>query len=304
MSKVSVVIPAHNYGHFVSDAIRSVLCQDYSDLEVIVVDDGSRDNTAEVVHSIIDPRLRYIYQDSRGLSSARNTGIRAASGRYVAFLDADDLWLPGKLALQVPLLDAFPKIGLVYGGYYLVDEHGNVLATRRATSVVGPILRQLVRGNVVSGSATTSTVRRTILEQTGLFNESLRALEDWDMWLRIAKISEFDRIPEPIAKIRIHNLNMSSNAQRMESSLFNVLEAFYSDTTLTADIQTMKVRAFAGAHFQSGVFHARSGSVTAAIAHLIKAIGLDPGFIDCYVVLMHLLVRRRLPKSLSPVPLK
>src|SRR5918996_212462 len=121
-SKVSVVIPTYNYGRYLPEAVESVLHQTFPDLEVIVVDDGSTDDTRELIGRFGD-KVCYIYQRNQGLPAARNTGIRAARGEYVGFLDSDDLWLPGKLALQVPRLDSRQAVGLVYAdALFFSDE--------------------------------------------------------------------------------------------------------------------------------------------------------------------------------------
>src|SRR5437867_1708261 len=121
MPKVSIVIPTYNYGRYVVEAVESVLNQSFQDREVIVVDDGSTDDTRERLERFRG-RIRYIYQRNKGLPAARNTGIRAARGAYVAFLDSDDLWLPEKLALQVPILDTRQQVGMVYTDAHLFDD--------------------------------------------------------------------------------------------------------------------------------------------------------------------------------------
>ncbi len=120
---ISAVIPTYNYGHFVTAAVRNVLAQTYRNLEVIVVDDGSKDNTRERLAPYLD-RIRYVYQENQGPSAARNTGIRSATGEWVALLDSDDLWHPRKLELQVKYLQAHPEVGLL-GSDRVYDLHGD-----------------------------------------------------------------------------------------------------------------------------------------------------------------------------------
>ena len=141
MPRVSVIIPTYNRANMVGDAVQSVLEQSYADWELIVVDDGSQDNTRDVLADYSDPRIRYIYQENRKLPGARNTGIRAGTGEYVAFLDSDDLFTPGKLERQVAVLDRSPDVGLVASGWTEVDAQRNPLRTGAAQSVISALAR-------------------------------------------------------------------------------------------------------------------------------------------------------------------
>src|SRR5688572_4229057 len=183
--KVSVIIASYNYGRFVGQAIRSVLDQTWRDREVIVVDDGSTDDTAAVVRTFGDS-VRAIHQANRGLSGARNTGLRAASGQYVACLDSDDLWLPDKLARQVAVLDARPDVGLVYAdAVYFDDASGTSLGRHgeRYRHADGHVTADLItRGNFIPSP--TPLFRRAAVDVVGDFDETLRHSEDWDMWIR------------------------------------------------------------------------------------------------------------------------
>lgn len=285
MPKVSVVIPAHNYGRLIGETLRSVLSQTFVDLEAIVVDDGSTDNTKDIVRGINDSRIRYIYQENQGLAAARNTGIKAGSGEYLAFVDADDLWMPEKLDRQLSVLCDRADVGLVYGSYMVIDENGKVLVTRNAGEVPYPLLPSLVRTNLVAGSATTSVVRRRCFDYAGLFDETLRACEDWDMWLRIACHAQFAAVQEPIAKLRLHSSNMTSDSKRMEIGLQTVVNKFFSNPELPRDIRVLKRKATAGAYFHSAVFYLRNGKRNPAISRLVRTIILDPTWPDPYIVL-------------------
>ncbi len=182
---VSVVIPAHNAVGTIGRALRSVAAQDYPAVEVIVVDDGSWDETlfAAVEAS---PDVRWIRQPNAGVSAARNTGIREARGEYIAFLDADDEWTdPGKTALQAEILQRDPEVGLVFSRMEDVDTDGRT----RGVKPAGPIGRDF-RGLLEEGGhlpTSTVMVRRRCFETAGLFDERLRVYEDFDMWIRIAK---------------------------------------------------------------------------------------------------------------------
>jgi glycosyltransferase involved in cell wall biosynthesis len=172
MPTVSVVIPTYNSATFLRAAIQSVLAQTYSDFEVIVVDDSSIDNTESVVHSFGN-RVCYVRQENKGAGATRNHGIKRSRGKYVAFLDADDLWLPGKLAAQTPLLDRDLEIGLVYSDWTVVPEQGEAepsyLRNRPAAS--GYVFDELVQCGFILTSGT--VVRRSCLDDVGYFDEML-----------------------------------------------------------------------------------------------------------------------------------
>ncbi len=153
MPKVSVIIPTYNCAHYLADALESVFQQTFSDYEVIVVDDGSPDNTKEVVERFITrypSRLKYIYQPHQERSVARNNGIQAASGEYIAFLDADDQWLPHKLSIQVPILDEHPEIGLVHSDIIFMNQEGKDIGfPRHRKRTNGFVLKEILCENFI-----------------------------------------------------------------------------------------------------------------------------------------------------------
>ena len=178
--KVSVVIPTYNRAQVVWLAIRSVAVQTFPDWELIVVDDGSADDTERIVQAFRDPRIRYIRQDrNRGQSAAQITGIAVARGGYVSFLDSDDEWLPGKLASEVALFEsAGGRIGLVYTGKMLVDEQGRVIKVR-IPRAEGRVCEELLEWDFI-GSCSRVSVRENILAAVGGFDETPINWNDWD----------------------------------------------------------------------------------------------------------------------------
>lgn len=187
--KVSVVIPAFNAVRFIRKTIDSVLEQAFSDLEVIVVDDGSADGTADVV-SAIGPPVRLVSGPRRGVSAARNEGVRLASGRYVAFMDHDDLWEPGKVGLQVEALDSDPRVALVFT-QARVEREGRSLeifpAILDPPAFLDKAYENLVHWNYIPmSSVMTRRERLPGLDGTGPFDPRYKLSEDWDLWLRIA----------------------------------------------------------------------------------------------------------------------
>ncbi len=219
VAKVSVIIVTYNYGHFLAEAIQSVLDQTFQDWELIVVDDGSTDNTREVVAAFADPRIRYMHQPNRGNPAARNTALKVAVGEYVAFLDADDVWFPEKLEKQVAHLDSLPPtVGLVYGDVYLFNHDDGAIIGRFLQSRKPPrgrVFRQLLGKDGWFISDTASLIRREVFQRVGLYDETLLSYEDWDMWVRIAAAYEVDAVDEPVARCRRHPNNLVKGLDKM-----------------------------------------------------------------------------------------
>jgi glycosyltransferase involved in cell wall biosynthesis len=215
---VSVVIATRNYGHYLAGAIHSVLEQTVSDLEVIVVDDGSTDDTPAVVRTFLsDPRVRYLRTDGLGQPRAKNLGVMQARGPLVAFLDGDDEWLPAKLERQLPLF-ADPTVGVVYSRRTLMDSAGHELPVPPATLARGHIYDTLLVQNPVCFSS--AVVRRSVFEAVGLFDPTLPLAIDYDLWLRVAPHFAFDFVDQPLVRYRTGHANLSSRiAERIAGVL-------------------------------------------------------------------------------------
>lgn len=228
---VSVVIPAYNAARTVRAAIDSALDQTVSDLEVIVVDDGSSDDTAEIVEGICDPRVYLVHQSNCGAAAARNTGIRHATGTWVALLDSDDLWLSHKLERQLAVLDANPSVLAVESGAYFVNDALNVLHVRRCVQPENPLLTFL-RFQNLPNAASTWVFARCMVEKMGMFDPSLEILEDWDISIKIARYCNPICIPEPLSLYRVHAGNRSRDLDIHIASGFQVLRRLFADPTL------------------------------------------------------------------------
>lgn len=205
MPKVSVIIPTYNRAVLLRSAINSVLSQSYEDYEIIVVDDGSTDDTEKIVNELSTDKLRYVYQENKGRSAARNYGIKLARGEYVAFLDSDDTFTPSKLEFQVQILDYNPCYGLVYSYAKIIDENGDYLNAQYEGNLSGWIYPDLlfIRNNVIT--TPTVMVRARILAELGGFDESMDICEDLDLWCRIAREYQVKQICQPLAIIRIRS---------------------------------------------------------------------------------------------------
>jgi glycosyltransferase involved in cell wall biosynthesis len=182
MPKVSVVIPAYNRLPLLKEAIDSVLAQDFEDLELIVVDDGSTDGTVDEIRRYGGRVKLMIHAQNRGVSAARNTGISAARGKYIAFLDSDDLWVKGKLKLQVPFLDENPQYPLCYTDEIWIRKGRRVNPMVKHAKYSGWIFEKCLPLCIISPSS--AMMRKTLFSRVGLFDEALPVCEDYDFWLR------------------------------------------------------------------------------------------------------------------------
>ena len=201
MSKVSVIIPTYNRAHLIGKAIQSVLNQTYQDFEVIVVDDGSTDNTEEVIKEFQkkDKRIKYIkHEKNKGYPKALNTGIKAAKGEYIAFQDDDDEWLTEKLEKQMKVFENAPaKVGVVYTGFWRIENNKKIyIPYSWVKQKEGNIHKGLLKGNFIGTPA--ALVRKECFEKVGMFDERLPCLQDWELWIRISKHYQFRYINSPL----------------------------------------------------------------------------------------------------------
>ena len=183
MPQVSVIIPTYNRAHVLGEAIESVLSQTYDDLELIVVDDGSQDGTRDVVASY-SSRLTYLYQENRGVSTARNRGIEQSRGSYLSFLDSDDLWLKEKLYLQMEYMKVHPEALICYTDEIWIRKGVRVNQMKKHRKYSGMIFEHCLPLCIVSPSSV--LIHRQLLNEVGVFDETLEVCEDYDLWLRIS----------------------------------------------------------------------------------------------------------------------
>ena len=211
--KVSVIIPTYNNAAYLRETIDSVLNQSFTDYEILVVDDGSTDQTAEVLKPFLN-RIHYIKKTNGGPASARNLGVKESIGEYLAFLDADDRWAKEKLDQQVTLLNADPSVGLVYTSVEIIDENSQRLPQRDKTTPSVYSFLELFEHNVMATSSVMA--RRRCFDEFGLFDEDrdIISVEDYDMWLRISSKYKLAHIDHPLLQYRLHSQGISRNIGR------------------------------------------------------------------------------------------
>ncbi len=270
---VSVVIPVLNRKTMVLEAIESVLSQDLSDLECIVVDDGSDDGTPDAVTSVPDPRVRCVRKARSGAAASRNAGMREARGRFLAFLDSDDIWLPGKLSRQVRDLEKDPGLSFSYGRYR-PERAGTPLRSRPAAGPSGMIFRSLVRRIFVQTS--TVVMPASAAGKTGFYDETLEYSDEYDYFLRAARLGPASFVPEDLVRYRIHDGNLSLDHERRVRENLKVYTRLAEDPSLgRADSRAASARA-ARYEFLMGALLRGRGDEQAAKSHFRKALGWRP----------------------------
>ncbi|MEH2259378.1 glycosyltransferase [Nostoc sp.] len=229
--KISVIIPAYNSEKTITHTIKSVLNQTLSDLELIVINDGSEDSTLDIVTQIKDPRIKILSYANAGGNVSRNRGLQLAVGEFVSFLDADDLWTPDKLQSQLKALQENATATVAYSWTDYIDENGEIVLSGTHSTANGDVYEKLLVTNFLENGSN-PLIRREALIKLGGFDESLSAAQDWDMWLRLA--CQFDFVCVPSVKIlyRISANSVSSNLVRQEKACLQVLERAYKERPL------------------------------------------------------------------------
>ncbi len=231
MPTVDVIIPAYNAAKYLPMAIESVMAQTFEDWRILLIDDGSTDNTAEVASHFFDqlgPKLKYVNQPNSGLPAARNTAIRNSSAEFLALLDADDMWLPNRLLESLKCFENRPKVGLAYSLISRINQEGEVIDTfagnaKHAEGYIAPYIYM----RMVDLPCPTITFRRKCVDEVGLFDETLRATEDRDLWLRIAFQYEVAFVPKVLAHYRISPVSMSADPDRMLKAQLQFIQKHY-----------------------------------------------------------------------------
>ncbi|MEA2239237.1 MAG: hypothetical protein QOC81_3961 [Thermoanaerobaculia bacterium] len=256
MKRVSVIIPTYNYGRFLREAVDSALAQTYTPVEVIVVDDGSTDDTPQILAEYGE-RIRVIRQNNRGVGAARNRGIAAASGEYLAFLDSDDIWRPQALEREIARFDDDPGLGLVHCGAEVFGPDGKTISVS-LDGMEGWVAADLLRldREVIAAPGCGIMVPKRIAEEIGGYDERLQPSEDWDFCYRIAVRYRVACVREVLVRYRLHGEGIHLNIRRMETAMLLALgKAFQSDDPAVQSLRNHSYgrihRVLAGCYFQT-----------------------------------------------------
>ena len=272
---VSVVIASYNMEQYLCLAINSILAQTWGNIEVIIIDDGSTDNTSESVQQYSNnKKVRYIKTENQGQPKAKNRGLTEAQGDFIAFCDADDLWQPNKLELQIPVFSQ-PDIGVVYSEVSYIDEHGRAYdqpAVYQRYS--GIVTDQLLMKNFVPFG--TAVIRRACIEQNGVFDEEFKMGIDWDLWLRYSLDWKFAYIPDKIYIYREWSGQMSTNYRGRYKYAFDILKKFENAHADQVDKKILN-KAWADNYISRGSMYAKKEkAIFSPIKDILKGISLDP----------------------------
>ncbi len=276
--RLSVVVPSFNTARFIGDTVASLLGQTMADLEVIVVDDGSTDDSVQRLLAIDDERLTLVRQANRGLAGARNTGIILARAPFIGLCDSDDVWHARKAELHLERMKHAPDVGITFSLSTYLEENGAPTGQILGTTCAEPTLRQLLRRNHL-GNGSTAIVRRACFEQVGLFDESLRSVEDWEIWIRIAARTPFRfvRIAAPLTGYRMR-----------PDSLMQSYETYLQCARSAVARFAENVPGFAARHAQRAYAETlriasrksyAAGNVTASRRYLLEALRRSPAIL-------------------------
>lgn len=268
--KISVVIPTYNRANLILDAIESVVAQSQKPYEIIIVDDGSSDQTQQIIedwkkkNANKTPTLHYIKQENQGGNVARNRGIREAKGNLIAFLDSDDTWHNTKLEKQIPLFKKDNAIGAVYCGLIEINiETGSLILDNDRKYAKGSILNALLIRDV-TGPTSTFIIRKSVFEQVGFFDEKLQARQDWDMWIRIATAFKIEAVEENLVNMRHHSGERTASNPLKEIIAYQEIRKKYSKllknkpTTLQQKAKAAYYKRMGRVHFHQKISNTKA----------------------------------------------
>jgi glycosyltransferase involved in cell wall biosynthesis len=280
MPLISVVIPAYNSEKTIQETIKSVLKQSFKNLELIVIDDGSKDSTFDIVSSFSDSRLRVFSYLNAGVSASRNRGLAKAAGEFISFLDADDLWTPDKLEAQLKALEANPQAAVAYSWTDYIDELGQFLYPGNHPTATGDVYSELLVNDFLENGSN-PLIRREALRQVGGFDESLCGPEDWELFIRLAARYPFVVVPRSQVLYRMSTNSISFNLSRQEAQCLQVIERAFNQAP--ESLQHLKSLSMANL-YQYLLFRGLTGPLErrtglAAARCLWYAINYDPSIL-------------------------
>jgi glycosyltransferase involved in cell wall biosynthesis len=277
--RVSVIIPSYNRANYLPLAVDSILAQSYPVFEIIIVDDGSTDDTPQIVKSFGD-RVRFYQQDHRGVSAARNTGLELAQGNVIAWCDADDEWEPDFLSSVMPVLETKPELGGVYTGFAHIDETGHRLPHIGVRTVPpSELYSALIENDFVL--TPTLVIRQECFETVGRFDSDFQICEDYDMWLRLARQFSIAGLPKPLVRVRVHGGNTISNTGVLLRYRLLLVEKHFGppDGNPTTWIED-KRRAYAFAYAYASSAYMQTGANEQGLQFMEKAILVWPDLLQ------------------------
>ena len=276
---ISVIIPTCDRAHLLSRALNSVFAQSYGDYEIIAVDDHSADDTLEVIKRFSDSRLKCVPRKERGGGAvARNSGLAVAKGKYIAFLDDDDEWLPEKLKHQIEVLDTKPEVGMVYTGVRHINQQNGLIIKTYQPEKRGRLFKILLAENFI-GTTSSVMMRREALEHCGYFDPDLPSCQDWDIYLHLARYFDIDFVAEPLVNFYIHPVRITRNLDAKIRGRERILAKYRPD--MEGDRQLLS------RHYTVlGKLYCHAGRFQEGRAALLKAVRKRPWNLSTYKYLL------------------
>lgn len=270
--KVSVVIAAYNKAGLTVRTVESVLSQTYPNLEIIVVDDGSTDNTKQRLASY-GKKIKYVYKQNGGACSARNLGIKLSQGEYIGLLDCDDLYFPQKIDRSITYLRENPQFGFVYSAAYYIDQDDNILRKYAdyKNPYIGWISQNLVVRNFICNS--TVVIRKSCFDKAGFFDQAIFTPADWDMWIRLSQNYQAGYIREALTKYRFTDSYILSNIKQAKREEMTVLtKTFFENNDFC---RLVRRKAFSNIYRRAAVSYLLVGDFSRAKQELISALKIN-----------------------------
>ena len=301
MPLISVIVPAYNAQSTIGETVESILNQTFTDFELIVVNDGSTDNTLDIVSSFNDPRLEVFSYPNAGVSASRNRGTSHAIGTYVSFIDADDLWTPDKLEAQIDALENEPQAAVAYSWTNLIDQSGRFLVRGKYATYSGNVYAELLVGNFLE-SASNILLRRQAFIDVGGFDETLSGAADRDFFTRLAARYSFVAVPRVGVLYRIGNSNsMSSNLLNQERDCLKVINKAFENAS--ESLQPLKKKSLVNL-YQYLSFKATEGLLDRqqgwlAVSYYWRALKIDPSIIFKYRIDVTLIIYLKILAALT-----
>ncbi len=270
---VSIVTPSYNQGRFIEETIRSVLLQGYPDVEYLIIDGGSTDESISIIHKYADWLSYWASEPDMGQSDAINKGFRRARGEIVAWLNSDDTYVPGAIRAAVDFLVLHPNVAMVYGDYNLIDEHSKLLFSLKSRDF--DLAKELSFPNLIPQP--TVFFRRTVLEKVGYLNTSLHFAFDYDFWIRAGLQFRIHRIPGIVANFRTHTESKSvSQMIKFWPETFEILDKTFASSATPECLRKLKHKAYSNVYLGIGKEHYTNGRMAESRKALSRSVTLDP----------------------------
>lgn len=271
---VSVIIPNYNYGRFLAQTIDSVLAQNYPNIEIIVVDDGSSDESVEVLESYGD-KIKWFKQQNSGVSVARNRGIKESRGEFIALLDSDDVWLPEKIEKQIKLFLEDPEIGLVHCGFVDFDNEGNRHA-EHLDGMKGRVAEDMLRyqRSVILGGGSAVVFKKKMFDEIGGFSLNISPAEDWEFYYQAARRCKVGFVAEVLMEYRIHGNNNHLNISRMERAIIGAFDKVFSE--YPEELAPIRKECYGRIHTVLAGSYFRAGQYGSFLRHAAKSLSIAP----------------------------